>query len=80
MPAGIARSARRSARRTRTPTPTRRDARRATAALDTIQLAAATYPLTLVGANEEANLTGDLDLRTGGAGPMEIVGAGAGAT
>lgn len=50
------------------------------ATLDTIQLAAATYPLTLAGANEEANLTGDLDLRTGGAGPAAIVGAGAGAT
>ena len=44
-------------------------------AVDTIRLAATTYPLTLAGANEEANLTGDLDLRTGGAGPAVITGA-----
>lgn len=47
---------------------------------DTIQLGAATYALTLAGGNEEANLTGDLDLRSGTAGPVEIVGTGAGST
>jgi CSLREA domain-containing protein len=50
------------------------------AVVDTIQLAALTYPLTEAGDNEEANLTGDLDLRTLGAGPLEITGTGPAAT
>jgi CSLREA domain-containing protein len=42
--------------------------------LDTIQLAASTYTLSIAGGNENGNATGDLDVLIGG--PMAIVGAG----
>jgi len=50
-----------------------------TDAVDTLQLAAGTYTLTLSGANEDQSASGDLDIRKIN-GVIEIVGAGAGAT
>ena len=48
----------------------------ATAAADTIALAAGTYNLTITSSNEDANANGDLDILN----PVTIAGAGAGAT
>lgn len=47
---------------------------------DTIMLGAATYMLTIGGASENANLTGDLDLGAGAVNSVAISGAGPGAT
>jgi hypothetical protein len=47
---------------------------------DTIMLGASTYTLTIAGAGENANLTGDLDLGTNALTAVTISGAGPGAT